>query len=354
MRPLPALNWRWFGIGLPDTFTKLNNCKSFVFPASSHILFVYWREVKRLFVNVLAVLVSAALLCASDGNKKNDPAEIGNRKVDGGPNFYSIEKELALGRQLSLEVERQAKLFDDPIITEYISRMVQNLARHSDVTFPVSIKIIESDQPNAFTLPGGHMFIDTGLIRLTESEAELAATLAHELGHVAARHATRQATQNTIGNIATIPLSLLGGPVGVLARNAVTIAMPMSFLKFSRVFETEADQLGLQYMYDAGYDPSGSVDIFERLESLERKKPGTVGQLFNTHPMTSDRIQKAQKNIQHQLPARDEYVINTSEYEAVRSRMLDQLNSRRINPSAEKKPTLLKSGERSMADRWEH
>lgn len=309
---------------------------------------------KRLPVNVLAILLPVAVLCAGDGNKKNDPAEIGNRKVAGGPNFYSIEKELALGRQLSLEVERQAKLFEDPLVVEYVNRVVQNLARHSDVTFPVSITIIESDQPNAFTLPGGHMFIDTGLIHLTESEAELAAVLAHELGHVAARHATRQATQSTIGNIATIPLSILGGPVGMLARNAATIAMPMTFLKFSRVFETEADELGLQYMYQTGYDPTGSLDIFERLESLEKKKPGSIAQLFNTHPMTSDRIQKVQKNIQRQLAAREEYVINTSEYEGMRSRMLDLLNFHRPAASAEKKPSLLKAGEHSMAERLEH
>jgi predicted Zn-dependent protease len=294
------------------------------------------------------------MLCAGDGNKKNDPSEIGNRKVAGGPNFYSIEKELALGRQLSLEVERQAKLFEDPLVGEYVNRLVQNLARHSDVTFPVSIKIIESDQLNAFTLPGGHMFIDTGLIHLTESEAELAAVLAHELGHVAARHATRQATQNTIGNLATIPLSILGGPVGMLARNAATIAMPMSFLKFSRVFETEADDLGLQYMYHAGYDPTGSVDIFERLEAREKKKPGTIAQLFNTHPMTSDRIQKVQKNIDRQLAGHEEYVVNTSDYEAMRGRMLDLLNTRKPAAPAEKKPTLLKSGEHSMADRVDH
>jgi beta-barrel assembly-enhancing protease len=291
----------------------------------------------------MALACAASLLAQSD--KKSDPSQIGNRKVDGGPNLYSIEKELALGRQLSLEVERQAKLFDDPIIGEYMNRLVQNLARHSDVTFPVSIKIIESDQANAFTLPGGHMFIDTGLIRLTESEAELAATLAHELGHVAARHATRQATQSTIASIATIPLVLLGGPAGLLARNVATVAMPMSFLKFSRVFETEADALGLQYMYEAGYDPSGSVDIFERLEAMEKKRPGTIAQLFKTHPMTSDRIQKAQKNIQTQLPPREEYVITTSEYEEVRSRLSDILNSHKLNAPVEKKPTLRKPGE---------
>jgi predicted Zn-dependent protease len=311
-------------------------------------------------LRISLAFVSVALLCAQDDtqgkkqSKKNDPSEIGNRKVDGGPNFYSIEKELALGRQLALEVERQAKLFEDPIVTEYVNRVGQNLARHSDVTFPVTVKIIESDQLNAFTLPGGHVFIDTGLIRLTETEAELAAAIAHELAHVAARHATRQATQNTLANIATIPLVLLGGPAGLLARNAANIAMPLGFLKFSRVFETEADKLGLQYMYEAGYDPSASVDIFERLEAMEKKKPGTIAQLFNTHPMTSDRIQKTQKNIQQMLPFRDQYVVNTSDYEDVRHRLVEVLNSHKLFVSPERKPTLRKAGEHSASDFAEH
>jgi predicted Zn-dependent protease len=299
--------------------------------------------VNRLPIRVLLFLAAAL---AFGQTSKTDPAEIGHRKVDGGPNFYSIEKELALGRQLALEVERQAKLYDDPIVLEYVDGIVQKLARHSDVNFPVSIKIIESDQPNAFTLPGGHMFIDTGLFRLTESEAELAATLSHELGHVAARHATRQATQSSIGNIASIPLTLFGGPAGMLAH----VAMPLGFLKFSRVFETEADELGLQYMYESGYDPAASVDIFERLESLERKKPGTIAQLFNTHPMTFDRIQKAQKNIRNTLPPREQYVLNTSAYEDVRSRLIDGVNTHKQAAPADKKPTLRKPGEHYAAD----
>ncbi len=282
-------------------------------------------------------------LCADD--KKHDPSEIGSRKVDSRANFYSLEKEMALGRQLALEVEKQAKLFDDPLVTEYVNRLGQNIVRHSDVTFPVTIKVIESDQPNAFTLPGGHVFVDTGLIHLSETEAELAAAIAHEIGHVAARHATRQATQSTIANVASIPMIVLGGPIGFAVRNAANVAIPMTFLKFSRAFETEADMLGLQYMYDAGYDPSASVDIFERLESMEKKKPGTVAQLFNTHPMTSDRIQKSEKNIHDMLPSRKEYVVNTSDYEDMRRRMNEILNSRKVAVPAERKPTLLKAGE---------
>jgi beta-barrel assembly-enhancing protease len=277
--------------------------------------------------------------------KKTDPAEIGHRKVDGGPNFYSIEKEIALGRQLSLEVEKQTKLFEDPLVCEYVSRLGQTLAGHSDVSFPVTIKIIESDQPNAFTLPGGHIFIDTGLIRLSESESELAATIAHELAHVAARHATRQASANRAANIATIPLIFVAGPIGAIAHNAASILVPMGFMKYSRVFETEADLLGLQYMYDAGYDPSASLDIFERLEAMEKKKPGTLAQLFNSHPMTADRIQKSQKNIQENLPAKAEYIVNTSDYEDVRHRLIEILDIRKALQPLERTPTLFKAHE---------
>ncbi|MCU1258377.1 MAG: peptidase Ste24p [Bryobacterales bacterium] len=284
------------------------------------------------------VFVCAAMAFAQKTDKKKDPAEIGNRKVATGPNFFSVEKELALGQQLALEVEKQAKLYSDPILTEYVNRLAQNLVRHSDVTFPVTVKILDADQPNAFTLPGGHVFVATGLIRLSESEAELASVIAHELGHVAARHATREATRERIAGATSIPLVLLGGPIASLAARQ---AIPLGFLKFSRVAENEADMLGLQYLYDTGYDPSAAVDIFERMEALERKRPGAVGQLFKTHPMTSDRIAKTQKNIDQMLPARSEYIVNTSEYEDIRKRLV----SRREKPKDEKRPTLIRPSE---------
>jgi beta-barrel assembly-enhancing protease len=305
-------------------------------------------RLRRIPLLVLCAALTAFGQDSTSGKKhgsKSDPSDIGRRKVAGGPNFYSIEKEMALGRQLAKEVEKQSKLFEDPLITEYVNRLTQTLSRHSDVTFPVSLKIVESDQPNAFTLPGGHIFIDTGLIRLSESESELAAALAHELAHVAARHATRQASASQIANIATIPLIFITGPIGAIAQNAANLALPMGFLKFSRVFESEADLLGLQYMYDAGYDPSSSVDLFERLEALEKKKPGTAAQLFNTHPQTADRIGKSQRNIQKLLPERSEYIVNSSDYEEVRERLVSILDSRKPPSPAERKPTLLKASE---------
>lgn len=276
----------------------------------------YKRTMRRL--SAILAIAAISILPASAKDKKKDPTEIGDRNVSKGLNFYSLDQEMALGKQLSIEVQKQAKIVDDPIVSEYINRLGQNLARNSDVTFPLTFRLIESDEINAFTLPGGYVFINTGLLNLSANEAELASAVAHEIGHAAARHATRQASRNQLASIGTIPLAIFGGPA---ARLALTAAMPMAFLRFSREFETEADLLGLQYLWKAGYDPDASIDLFETLESTEKRHPGSVSKLFRTHPLTSDRIEKTQKNIDMLLPARSEYVLNTSEYENVRARV---------------------------------
>jgi predicted Zn-dependent protease len=285
---------------------------------------------------VLLLAVSASF--ASD--KKRDPAEIGNRDVGKGINFYSIEKEIALGQQLALEVEKQAKLVDDAIVGEYINRVGQNLVRNSDAKMPVTFKVIDDDSVNAFTLPGGHIFVNSGLIRVAETEAELAGAMAHEIGHVAARHITRQETRAQLANIATTPLILLGGWTGYAVRQAAGMGIPMTFLSFSRAFEGEADLLGLEYMYKAGYDPTASIDIFERLEALQKTKPGLVAKIFSTHPMTLDRIRDAQKNINEILPNKPEYVVNTSEYNEMRGRVIAQHQLRKKETADPSKPTL--------------
>lgn len=268
----------------------------------------------------MAAIGALSILPASAKDKKKDPSEIGDRNVSKGLNFYTLDQEMALGKQLAIEVEREAKIVDDPIISEYINRLGQNLARNSDVTFPVTFKLIEADEINAFTLPGGYIFINTGLLELSGNEAELASAMAHEIGHAAARHATRQASRDRLVNIGTLPLAILGGPA---ARLALTAATPMASMRFSREFETEADLLGLQYLWKSGYDPTATIDLFEALESTEKRQPGTVLKLFRTHPLTPDRIEKTQKNIDKLLPARTEYVMNTSEYEEVRARVED-------------------------------
>ncbi len=284
-----------------------------------------------------AVLLTLCLLAvpramAKDKNPEHDPDQIGVRDVGKGVNFYSVEREMGLGKEMAQEAERQAKLVTDPVITEYVNRLVQTVAHNSDARVPFTIKVIDSDEVNAFALPGGFMFVNTGLLLRADNEAELAGVLAHEIAHVAARHGTRQATRGQLVNYGTLPLIFMGGWAGYAVRQAMTLAIPMGFLKFSRSMEVEADLLGLQYMYKSGYDPTEFVNFFERIETLEKRKPGAVSKLFSTHPMTGDRIRAAQKTIQRDLKAEPQYVVDTSEFHNVRARVLALGNGRLRTP----------------------
>src|SRR5277367_1568252 len=209
---------------------------------------VRYRYMRRVFLLAILVVLRLPAQDAKPLETKKDPDQIGTRDVSKGINFYSIEKEMALGRQMSQQVERQAKLLNDKIITEYVNRLAQNLARHSDVKIPLTVKVIEGDDPNAVTLPGGYIYVQTGLLRTADTEAELAAALAHEIAHVAARHGTRQATQGQVAQLASIPLIFLGGWGGLCAGAADVLVAPVGLLAVQRGYESEADMLGLQYL----------------------------------------------------------------------------------------------------------
>jgi predicted Zn-dependent protease len=273
-------------------------------------------------------------------NKKKNPEEIGNRDVDGSVNFYSLEKEVAMGKSMAQDVERQAKIVDDPIISEYVNRVGQNLVRNSDAKVPFTIKVVDAEEVNAFALPGGFFFVHSGLIMAAETEAELAGVMAHEIAHIAARHGTRQATMGQIVNYGTIPLIFLGGWAGYGVRQAAGLLIPMGFMQYSQAFERDADYLGLQYLYKAGYDPVAFVDFFEKLQSKEKRKPGTMSKLFGSHPPTDDRIKNAQENIEKLLKARPEYVVTTSEFEDVKARLMAMHSRKKVDPVDPNRPRL--------------
>jgi predicted Zn-dependent protease len=280
----------------------------------------------------------------ADGKKKSakkDPDQIGNRDVGKGINFYSLEKEIAMGKGLATDVERQAKIVDDPMIAEYVSRVGQNLVRNSDAKVPFTIKVVDSEDVNAFALPGGFFYVNTGLILAAESESELAGVMGHEIAHIAARHGTKQATKGTIANLATIPLMFTGfGWTSLAIRQGASILIPLAFLQFSQAQEREADGLGLQYMYKAGYDPTSFVDFFEKLQSREKRKPGTMGKLFSSHPPTAERVVDAQKNIGEMLTARPDYVVTTSEFNEVKARLMALNGRRKATPEDPNRPRL--------------
>jgi beta-barrel assembly-enhancing protease len=298
-------------------------------------------------VAFLAVFLCAPVVLAQESDTvkpgtESDVNSIGNRKVGHGPDMYSVQREIALGKQLSQEVEKVSKLIQDPVIVGYVNKVGQNLVRNSDAEVPFTIKVIDDEHINAFALPGGFFYVNTGVLLHADTEAELAGVMAHEIAHVCARHQTRNATKANIMQIASIPLimTLPGTWAGYGIYEGLNFAIPMTYLKFGRDAEREADYLGLQYMYKAGYDPNAFVAFFEKVEAEEKKEPGTIPKIFDTHPPTPDRVIAAQKEIATILPARPEYIVTTDEFDTVKARLLRLESGERIQEARDGKPTL--------------
>jgi predicted Zn-dependent protease len=274
----------------------------------------------------------------------NDLDAIGNRNVGCGRgvgNWYSVEGQINMGRQYAEQIDSSSKLIKDPVITEYINRLGQNIVRNSDSKVPFTIKVIDSDAINAFALPGGFFYVNTGLILAADNEAEVAGVMAHEIAHVAACHIARQQTRGTLAQLATIPVVIMTGGIGGLAaQEAAGLLLPVTFLKFSRGFESEADYLGVQYMYKSGYDPQSFTAFFEKIEAQEKKKPGTLSRAFDSHPQTPDRVAKSQEEIEKLLPAQPSYKVDTSEFQDVKARLTKIENRRKLDDRKEGSPEL--------------
>ncbi|MGA2965059.1 MAG: M48 family metalloprotease [Terriglobales bacterium] len=264
--------------------------------------------------------------------KEDDVDAIGNRKIGGRGlgDWYSLETEIRIGKQYSMQVEQSVKLVQDPVVNEYVNRIGQNLVRNSDAQVPFTIKVIDSDEVNAFALPGGFFYVNSGLVLAADEEAELAGVMAHEIAHVCARHGMRQMTRANWANIGSIPLIFIGGGLGYGIYEAAGLGLPLTFMKFQRNFEAEADYLGLQYMYKTGYDPQAFIAFFEKMQAKEKKKPGTISKAFASHPQTPERIEKSQLEIATILPAKPQYVVSTSEFDDVKSRLATIENRHKV------------------------
>ncbi len=273
----------------------------------------------------------------------NDVDAIGNRKVGGRGlgDWYSLETEIKVGKQYAMQVDNSVKMINDPVVTEYVNRIGQNLVRNSDAQVPFTIKVIDSDEINAFALPGGFFYVNSGLILAADEEAELAGVMAHEIAHVCARHQMRQMTRANWAQIGTLPLIFVGGGIGYAVYEGAGLGLPLTFMKFQRNFEAEADFLGLQYMYKTGYDPQAFISFFEKIQAQEKKKPGTLAKAFASHPQTPDRIEKSQQEIATILPAKTQYIVSTSEFDDVKSRLATIENRHKVIDTKDaSKPTL--------------
>jgi predicted Zn-dependent protease len=276
-----------------------------------------------------------------------DVGAVGNRDIGGRGigNWYSTDTEIKMGKTYADEIEKSSKLITDSLITEYVNRIGQNIVKNSDCKVPFTIKVIDSDEINAFALPGGFFYVNSGLILNADEEAELAGVMAHETAHVCAHHAVRQMTRMNYAQLGTIPLIFIGGWTGYGIYEAASIGIPITFMKFSREFESQADYLGVQYMYRSGYDPQAFITFFEKIQALEKRKPGAVSKVFADHPQTPDRILHTQEEIARILPAKDEYMVTTSEFEDVKARLARIENKRRLTDTkGVTRPSLRRAG----------
>ena len=272
-----------------------------------------------------------------------DVNAVGNRDIGarGMGNWYSTDSEIKMGKMYADEIEKSTRFITDPVITEYVNRIGQNIVKNSDCKVPFTIKVIDSDEINAMALPGGFFYVNSGLILNADEEAELAGVMAHETAHVCAHHAAREMTRMNYAQLGTIPLIFIGGWTGYGIYEAASLAVPMTFLQFSRDFEAQADYLGVQYMYRSGYDPQAFISFFEKIQALEKRKPGLVAKAFSDHPQTPSRILHSQEEIARILPAKDEYTVTTSEFIDVKARLARIENKRRLVDNKDgKKPSL--------------
>jgi hypothetical protein len=280
---------------------------------------------------------------------EDDVDAIGTRNIGGRGigNWYSTDWEIRNGKAYSMEIEKSAHMVTDPVVVEYVNRVGQNIVKNSDCKVPFTIKIIDSDEINAMALPGGFFYVNSGLIMAADEEAELAGVMAHETAHVCAHHAARQMTKMNMAQIGSIPLIIFtqGTWTGYGIYEAAQLAIPIGFLKFSRVDEAQADWLGLQYMYKTGYDPQAFIQFFEKIDALEKHKPGTLAKVFSDHPQTPDRIAHSEEEIATIMPAKPDYIVSTSEFDDVKARLARIENKRKLNDKGKDgKPTLRRVG----------
>jgi Zn-dependent protease with chaperone function len=270
---------------------------------------------------------------------KYDVDRIGQRDVGKGVNLYSLQKERALGEAMAAAIDRSTKFVADPDINDYVNRLGQKIARNSDAQVPFTIKVIDSPELRVFSLPGGFLYVDRGLLMEVDSEAELAGMMAHEIAHVAARHASRSATRRYAWNMLSIPLVYLGGPAGLGIKQAAGMGVPLAFKKFDRDAEIEADLLGIEYQYAAGYDPQAFVEALEKLNGKEKQRRARmakvpvfnflakvplrskIAQAYASYPSTEERIQRVQAEISTLLPSRNEYILDTGDFQDVKGRL---------------------------------
>lgn len=263
------------------------------------------QQQRSSFTAALVVSLILAAGCSSGGG--------------GGFNLMSLEDEWRLGQQLEADIARQMRIVNDPIIAGYVNKVGQRMVRQTAMAnLPWKFHVVNDPEINAFNIPGGHVYVTTGLIAATDSASELAGVMSHEIAHGVERHATEQMSKAYGLNI--LAAVLLGQNPPVYQQILAQILGTGAIARFSRTAENEADDLGVRFMYQAGYDPRGMVTMFEELLSRRQRAPGSIQKFFATHPLTEDRISNVTSEIA-KLPPRSDLITTEAEFTRVRNRV---------------------------------
>lgn len=263
---------------------------------------------KRISTLAIVLVTSLALGCGSTGGGAGDF------------NLISIEEEWQLGQQLSQDVARQVRFNNDPAVNSYVQQMGQRIVAQTQDPFnrlPWQFHVVQDPAINAFAVPGGHVYVNTGLIAASENASQLAGVMAHEINHIVARHSTEQISRQY--GLSILASLVLGQNPNVLTEITAQIVAGGALARFSREAEREADELGIQAMYRAGYDPRGMAAMFRTLQAQQRSQPGRVEQFFATHPTNEERIRDAERRAS-ELPQRADLVTDEPQFQQIRQR----------------------------------
>jgi predicted Zn-dependent protease len=237
-----------------------------------------------------------------------------------GFNLVSVEEEKQLGAKFAVEIEKKYPPVRDPEVQGYVNKVGKQLLTGArEVAFDYTFTAVHDDSVNAFAIPGGHLYVHTGLLKVVRTEGELAGVMAHEISHAVARHGTQQLTQQ-YGYSLVVQL-LLGSNPNLLAQIAASLAGQAGMQAYSRGMENQADYLGVETMAKAGYNPDGMLTFFTKLESMEGRNPGQLAQFFSSHPLTSERVQQVKAEIDKLPPQKYPYGADSTELKRIQAKL---------------------------------
>ena len=246
-------------------------------------------------------------------------------------NILTTEEEVQIGREAAREIERDLRLYNDPVVTAYVNGLGQTLAGYSSRSgLTYYFKVVDTDEVNAFALPGGWLYVNRGLITTAENESELAGVIGHEIGHVDKKHGAR-AISRQLGAAVLLDATLGGTDASASRRAGRQIAalfFGVNQLSYGRDAEREADRFAVESTYAAGIDPEGTATFFQKLVAMQKSEPGQLAKMFSTHPPSRERVENVRAQI-GELPAKAGLTSDSRRFQEIKKRIFERERVRR-------------------------